>query len=42
MHFGFVPMTEDNRVCAKEVISRNIPRQIQEELPKYLRKAGLH
>lgn len=40
MHFGFVPMTEDNRVCAKEVINRNILRQIQEELPKYLQKAG--
>lgn len=40
MHFGFVPMTEDNRVCAKEVMNRNILRQIQEELPKYLQKAG--
>lgn len=40
MHFGFVPMTGDNRVCAKEVINRNILRQIQEELPKYLQKAG--
>ena len=40
MHLGFVPMTEDNRVCAKEVINRNILRQIQEELPKYLQKAG--
>ena len=40
MHFGFVPMTKDNRVCAKEVINRNILRQIQEELPKHLQKAG--
>ena len=40
MHFGFVPMTGDNRVCAKEVINRNILRQIQEELPKHLQKAG--
>ena len=40
MHFGFVPMTEDNRVCAKEVMNRNILRQIQEELPKHLQKAG--
>lgn len=40
MHFGFVPMTEDNRVCAKEVINRNILRQIQEKLPKHLQNAG--
>lgn len=40
MHLGFVPMTEDNRVCAKEVMNRNILRQIQEELPKHLQKAG--
>jgi hypothetical protein len=40
MHFGFVPMTEDNRVCAKAVINRNILRQIQDELPKHLQKAG--
>ena len=42
MHFGFVPMTEDNRVCAKEVINRNILRKIQEELPKHLQKAGFN
>lgn len=40
MHFGFVPMTEDNRVCAKEVINRNVLRKIQEELPKRLQQAG--
>jgi hypothetical protein len=40
MHFGFVPMTADNRVCAKEVINRNILRQIQDELPKHLQNAG--
>lgn len=40
MHVEFVPMTEDNRVCAKEVINRNILRQIQEKLSKYLQKAG--
>ena len=42
MHFGFVPMTEDNRVCAKEVINRNTLRKIQEELPKRLQEAGFH
>lgn len=41
MHFGFVPMAEDNRVCAKEVMNRNILRQIQEELPKHCRKPDL-
>jgi hypothetical protein len=40
MHFGFVPMTEDNRVCAKAVINRNTLRKIQDELPKHLQKAG--
>lgn len=40
MHFGFVPMTKDNRVCAKEVINRNVLRKIQEELPKRLQQAG--
>jgi SAM-dependent MidA family methyltransferase len=40
LHFGFVPMTDDNRVCAKDVINRNILRQMQEELPQYLKKAG--
>jgi hypothetical protein len=33
-------MTDDNRVCAKDVINRNILRQMQEELPQYLKKAG--
>lgn len=35
-------MTEDNRVCAKEVINRNTLRKIQEELPKRLQEAGFH
>lgn len=40
LHFGFVPMTEDNRLSAKRMIHRAELRQLQAELPQYLRKKG--
>ena len=40
LHFCFVPLTDDNRLCCKEVINRNRLRKIQEDLPKYLQGLG--
>lgn len=40
LHYCFVPLTDNNRLCCKEVINRNRLRKIQEDLPKYLQKLG--
>lgn len=40
MHFGFVPLTPDNRLCAKEVIGRSALIRLQDEIPKLLQKKG--
>ncbi len=40
MHFGFVPLTEENKLCAKKVIDRSVLIRLQDEMPKYLQKKG--
>ncbi len=40
MHFGFVPLTEENKLCAKEVIDRSVLFRLQDEMPKFLQKKG--
>ena len=40
MHFGFVPMTDDMRLCAKEIISKNSLKKLQDKLPKHLQNNG--
>ena len=32
MHFGFVPLTEENKLCAKEVIGRSVLFRLQDEI----------
>lgn len=36
MHFGFVPLTPENRLCAKEVIDRSVLLRLQNEMPQIL------
>ena len=40
MHIGFVPITKDSRLCAKEILTRENLRKMQSELPKVLQEAG--
>lgn len=40
MHFGFVPLTAENRLCAKEVIDRSVLLRLQAEMPKFLQGEG--
>lgn len=40
MHFDFVPMTEENKLSRKEVMTRDRLIKIQDELPKYLHEKG--
>ena len=40
MHFDFVPMTEQNKLSRKEVMTRERLTKIQDELPKYLSEKG--
>lgn len=40
MHFDFVPMTEDNKLSRKEVMTRERLLKIQNELPRYMREKG--
>ena len=40
MHFGFVPLTAGNRLCAKEVIDRSVLLRLQAEMPKILQGKG--
>lgn len=40
MHFDFVPMTEDNKLSRKEVMTRDRLIKIQDELPRYLKEKG--
>lgn len=40
MHFGFVPLTPENRLCAKEVIDRSVLLRLQNEMPQILQKKG--
>lgn len=40
MHFGFVPLTAENRLCAKEVIDRSVLLRLQAEMPKFLQGKG--
>ena len=40
MHFGFVPLTEENKFCAKEIIDRSVLFRLQDEMPKFLQKKG--
>jgi hypothetical protein len=40
MHFVFVPMTKDRRLSSKEINSRGKLRNLQDELPKQLRRDG--
>ncbi len=41
-HFLFVPLTDDNRLSAKDVVNRNSLRQLQEALPQHLRSCGFN
>lgn len=38
LHLGFVPITKDNRLCAKEIMNRNALFTIQEKLPELLKQ----
>lgn len=40
MHFGFVPLTAENKLCAKEIINRSVLFQLQAEMPKCLQEKG--
>lgn len=40
MHFGFVPLTDDGRLCAKEITSRKNLKNLQDKMPKFLQEAG--
>lgn len=40
MHLFFVPITEDGRLCAKEITDRIFLRNIHRELPKRLQEKG--
>jgi len=40
LHFQFVPITEDGRLCAKELTSRKNLKELQNDLPKALQGAG--
>lgn len=40
MHFDFVPMTPDNKLSRKEVMTRERLLGIQDRLPKYMRQQG--
>lgn len=40
LHLGFVPMTKDNRLAAKDIINRNALLMIQDILPRLLEKQG--
>lgn len=40
MHYVFVPLTQDNELCAKKIVTRYSLTQLQENLPKYLQERG--
>ena len=40
MHFGFVPLTSENKLCAKEIINRPVLFRLQSEMPKFLQEKG--
>lgn len=40
MHFDFVPMTAENKLSRKEVMTRERLIRIQDEMPKYLQEKG--
>lgn len=40
LHFQFVPLTEDGRLCAKEVVGQKALRNLQRNMPKELQRAG--
>lgn len=40
LHFGFIPMTKDNRLCAKEIMTRNSLKDLQNRFPLFLAKNG--
>lgn len=40
LHFGFVPLTQDGRLCAKEMLSRRRLQELQDLLPKHLQDRG--
>lgn len=40
MHFGFVPLTAENKLCAKEIINRSVLFRLQAEMPKFLQEKG--
>ena len=40
MHMGIVPFDKDNKLSAKRVFNRQALRDVQEDLPRYLREKG--
>ena len=42
MHWTFVPLTDDLRLCNKEVNRRSRLSQLQDEMPKYLQQRGFN
>ena len=40
MHFGFVPLTAENKLCGKEIINRSVLFRLQAEMPKFLQDKG--
>ena len=42
MHFNFVPINQDGSLSAKKMINRNFLRNIQSELPQYLKDKGFN
>ena len=40
MHFLHVPITKDDRLCAKDIYTKTALKKLQDELPKRLQKCG--
>lgn len=40
LHFCHVPVTNDGRLCAKDIYTKNRLKKMQSELPKYLQSLG--
>ena len=40
MHFLHVPITKDDRLCAKDIYTKTALKKLQDELPKHLQKCG--
>lgn len=42
LHFSHVPVTEDGRLCAKDIYTRASLKRMQSDFPKYLQSCGFN